>query len=140
MALVAALGGGLGRRVPPASAAWRGHAWRRMAWRRATHGGGFTITAAAGAARKVSGCRHRPLPLAPSLGSALAAPTTAAATATATATVAYDGGDYGNSYAAQRRNTAAAAPTMPTARSSYRSYDPASGTFLGYDGARHPCP
>jgi hypothetical protein len=22
----------------------------------------------------------------------------------------------------------------------YRSYDPASGTFLGYDGARHPCP
>jgi BA14K-like protein len=21
----------------------------------------------------------------------------------------------------------------------YRSYDPASGTFLGYDGARHPC-
>ncbi|MCK9908144.1 BA14K family protein [Microbacteriaceae bacterium K1510] len=22
----------------------------------------------------------------------------------------------------------------------YRSYDPASGTFLGYDGYRHPCP
>jgi len=22
----------------------------------------------------------------------------------------------------------------------YRSYDPASGTFLGYDGMRHPCP
>jgi BA14K-like protein len=22
----------------------------------------------------------------------------------------------------------------------YRSYDPASGTFLGYDGIRHPCP
>lgn len=22
----------------------------------------------------------------------------------------------------------------------YRSYDPATGTFLGYDGARHPCP
>jgi len=21
----------------------------------------------------------------------------------------------------------------------YRSYDPASGTFLGYDGNRHPC-
>jgi len=21
----------------------------------------------------------------------------------------------------------------------YRSYDPASGTFLGYDGQRHPC-
>lgn len=22
----------------------------------------------------------------------------------------------------------------------YRSYDPASGTYLGYDGMRHPCP
>jgi hypothetical protein len=22
----------------------------------------------------------------------------------------------------------------------FRSYDPASGTFLGYDGQRHPCP
>ncbi len=25
-------------------------------------------------------------------------------------------------------------------QSRYRSYDPASGTFLGYDGLRHPCP
>lgn len=24
--------------------------------------------------------------------------------------------------------------------SRYRSYDPASGTYLGYDGYRHPCP
>jgi hypothetical protein len=24
--------------------------------------------------------------------------------------------------------------------SRYRSYDPATGTFLGYDGMRHPCP
>jgi hypothetical protein len=22
----------------------------------------------------------------------------------------------------------------------YKSYDPASGTYLGYDGQRHPCP
>jgi hypothetical protein len=22
----------------------------------------------------------------------------------------------------------------------YRSYDPSSGTYLGYDGMRHPCP
>jgi hypothetical protein len=22
----------------------------------------------------------------------------------------------------------------------YQSYDPASGTYLGYDGLRHPCP
>src|SRR4051812_3435575 len=25
-------------------------------------------------------------------------------------------------------------------QSRYRSYDPASGTYLGYDGMRHPCP
>jgi hypothetical protein len=24
--------------------------------------------------------------------------------------------------------------------SKYRSYDPGSGTYLGYDGERHPCP
>jgi hypothetical protein len=24
--------------------------------------------------------------------------------------------------------------------SRYASYDPASGTYLGYDGFRHPCP
>lgn len=30
----------------------------------------------------------------------------------------------GNAYCAQR----------------FRSYDPASGTYLGYDGRRHPCP
>jgi hypothetical protein len=24
--------------------------------------------------------------------------------------------------------------------SRYKSYDPSTGTFLGYDGARHPCP
>ena len=30
----------------------------------------------------------------------------------------------------------------PTAycESTYRSYDPSSGTYLGYDGLRHPCP
>ena len=22
----------------------------------------------------------------------------------------------------------------------FRSYDPSSGTYLGYDGLRHPCP
>ena len=25
-------------------------------------------------------------------------------------------------------------------QSRYRSYDPSSGTYLGYDGMRHPCP
>ena len=35
-----------------------------------------------------------------------------------------DGGGDAAAYCAQR----------------YRSYDPASGTYLGYDGLRHPCP
>jgi hypothetical protein len=28
----------------------------------------------------------------------------------------------------------------PYCASRYRSYDPATGTYLGYDGVRHPCP
>lgn len=40
------------------------------------------------------------------------------------AVVADDGGGDSAGYCAQR----------------YRSYDPASGTYLGYDGLRHPCP
>ncbi|MGB6352285.1 MAG: BA14K family protein, partial [Pseudolabrys sp.] len=35
-----------------------------------------------------------------------------------------DGGDDGVSYCMQR----------------YRTYDPNSGTFMGNDGRRHPCP
>jgi len=37
-----------------------------------------------------------------------------------------------NAYASSSANASACAQR-------YRSYDPASGTFLGYDGARHPC-
>ena len=32
-----------------------------------------------------------------------------------------------------------AAPDQPYCARRYRSYDPASGTFLGRDGLRHPC-
>jgi BA14K-like protein len=49
----------------------------------------------------------------------------------------YDGGypGYGDEgYAV----TAGADPSYCAQR--YRSYDPASGTYLGYDGLRHPCP
>ena len=38
------------------------------------------------------------------------------------------------------RYTAAAAATTNICAQRYRSYDPSSGTFLGYDGMRHPCP
>jgi hypothetical protein len=42
----------------------------------------------------------------------------------ATVAVVPDGGGDSAGYCAQR----------------YRSYDPASGTYLGFDGLRHPCP
>jgi hypothetical protein len=42
----------------------------------------------------------------------------------ATVAVVPDSGGDSSAYCAQR----------------YRSYDPASGTYLGYDGMRHPCP
>jgi hypothetical protein len=42
-------------------------------------------------------------------------------------------GDSG-AYAAMDRGASASSCAQR-----YRSYDPQSGTFLGYDGARHPC-
>lgn len=47
---------------------------------------------------------------------------------------AYYGGDDG--YVSANAGGGDAAYCMQR----YRSYDPASGTFLGYDGLRHPCP
>ncbi|WP_035703844.1 BA14K family protein, partial [Bradyrhizobium genomosp. I (2014)] len=41
-----------------------------------------------------------------------------------TVAVVQDGGGDSAAYCAQR----------------FKSYDPASGTYLGYDGQRHPCP
>jgi len=38
-----------------------------------------------------------------------------------------------NAYAATGRSTASSCAQL------YHSYDPASGTFLGYDGRRHAC-
>ncbi|HWM48713.1 MAG TPA: BA14K family protein [Xanthobacteraceae bacterium] len=35
---------------------------------------------------------------------------------------------------------AAADDEIAYCQSRFRSYDPASGTYLGYDGRRHPCP
>jgi hypothetical protein len=54
----------------------------------------------------------------------------------------YDDTYYDNSY--YDDGTAVAVVPAGDAASScaqrYRSYDPASGTYLGYDGQRHPCP
>ena len=41
-------------------------------------------------------------------------------------------GDMTNSFAMEEQDSSYCARR-------YRSYDPASGTYLGYDGRRHPC-
>jgi hypothetical protein len=56
---------------------------------------------------------------------------------------AYYDGDYGPDYGDSGVAVVPAAPVGGDASycaQRYRSYDPASGTFLGYDGLRHPCP
>jgi hypothetical protein len=52
-------------------------------------------------------------------------------------------GESTNGYAAPEWNGTygyAAPRDQAWCESHYRSYNPASGTFLGYDGLRHPCP
>jgi hypothetical protein len=54
----------------------------------------------------------------------------------------YEPADGGPAYGGQTYGVAPAGGGDEDAycQSRYRSYDPASGTFLGYDGQRHPCP
>jgi hypothetical protein len=58
----------------------------------------------------------------------------------------YDGYGYGNyGYAAPPAVAAAPGPAVAQGdvaycESRFRSYDPSSGTYLGFDGQRHPCP
>ena len=56
----------------------------------------------------------------------------------ATAPYAYDG-DYDGAYAAAPEYSGGGSDDAYCAQR-YRSYDPSSGTFMGYDGMRHPCP
>ena len=56
---------------------------------------------------------------------------------------AYDGGNYGYNDYGYDRGYVAVAPGGDDAgycAQRFRSYDPRSGTYLGYDGYRHPCP
>jgi hypothetical protein len=46
----------------------------------------------------------------------------------------------GGAIASQQRAQAAANAEIEYCMQRFRSYDPASGTYLGYDGRRHPCP
>ncbi|MCC8942880.1 BA14K family protein, partial [Bradyrhizobium sp. Arg68] len=58
----------------------------------------------------------------------------------------YGPGYYDDSYGYYDDDSApVAVETVPSGDASYcaqryKSYDPASGTYLGYDGLRHPCP
>jgi hypothetical protein len=49
----------------------------------------------------------------------------------------YDSG-YGAEYNVDPQDGGVDSPAYCASR--FRSYDPASGTYLGYDGLRHPCP
>jgi hypothetical protein len=52
----------------------------------------------------------------------------------------YAAGNSGYGYAAPEGYGAPQAGAMSYCMSRFRSFDPASGTYLGYDGARHSCP
>jgi BA14K-like protein len=97
---------------------WRGGNWHGGGWR---HRGGFWPGVAAGAAIGALG------------------------------SYAYSGGPYydpyyyGDDYYYNDSPAVAVVPdtggdSAAYCAQRYRSYDPASGTYLGYDGLRHPCP
>jgi hypothetical protein len=48
--------------------------------------------------------------------------------------------DYDPGYAYEPAYAVAPAPVIGGGESRYRSYNPATGTYLGYDGQYHPCP
>jgi BA14K-like protein len=111
IAVVAALAATLAV-ATPASAAWRGGGW---------HGRGLGLGFAAGAIA----------------GSALAAPYYYGGYGYGYGPYAYDDG-YDEAYAAAPGYGGDQDDQSCAQR--YKSYDPSSGTYLGYDGARHPCP
>jgi hypothetical protein len=117
----AAVASGGTRSFAAAGSTWNGGRWSGGGWRH-HRGGGFWPGFAAGAA--IGG-----------LGS-----------------YAYYGGPYygdpyyyGDDYYYDDSPTVAVVPdtggdSAAYCAQRYRSYDPASGTYLGYDGLRHPCP
>ena len=115
-----AAGGFQGGGARVAAGGIRGGGWHGGGYYR--HGGGFWPGVAAGAV----------------IGGALAYPYNA---------YAYDDGpDYGYYDQPGYYDDDSAVAVAPGGNDAsycaqrYRSYDPASGTYLGYDGQRHPCP
>ncbi|MEI9805087.1 MAG: BA14K family protein [Pseudolabrys sp.] len=97
--------------VTPADAQWRGH--RGGGWH---HGGGWHRGGGGGA---IAGFAAGAL-----LGGALASRPYGY----------YDDGYYAQGY------VPGGGDAVGYCMSRFKSYDPGSGTYLGYDGARHPCP
>jgi hypothetical protein len=101
----------------PASAAWRGGGWHHGGgWRGAGIGLGFATGAIVGSALAAPYYRGYGYGYGP---------------------YAYDDG-YDEVYAAAPAYGGGGDEAYCAQR--FKSYDPSSGTYLGYDGARHPCP
>jgi hypothetical protein len=56
------------------------------------------------------------------------------------ARAAYYGGGYGNNYGSYGAYSGGDTEAVAYCTERFRSYDPASGSYLGYDGLRHACP
>ena len=126
LAVVAALAATLAV-ATPASAAWRGGGWHG-GWHHggSWHGGrgiGLGLGLATGAI----------------VGSALAAPYYYGGGGYGYGPYAYDEG-YDGAYAAAPAYSSGDDRDDAYCAQRFKSYDPGSGTYLGYDGARHPCP
>ena len=116
-----AFSGGGGRNFAAAGSNWQGGGnWHGGGWHH--RGGGFWPGVAAGAAIGALGSSYAYYG-GPYYGDGYYADDGYYDDGGTVAVVPDSGGD-SPAYCAQR----------------YRSYDPASGTYLGYDGLRHPCP
>jgi BA14K-like protein len=117
-AALALTAGAIMASVAPASAQWRGGGW---GW----HGGGWGWPAAAAAGI---------------VGGAVAAATSPLwAPGYYDYSPGYAYGPYGYNYAPGPAVTVAPGGNVAYCEARFRSYDPASGTYLGFDGLRHPC-
>ena len=109
----AIVGSSLMLAAAPAQARWHGHhgGWHHHGWH---HGGGWGAGIAGFAAGAILGSALAPGP--------------------------YYGYGYGPPAYAYEPGYADDDSAVAYCEQRFRSYDPASGTYLGYDGHRHPCP
>ena len=132
----AAIGATVLLAAAPAEAQWRGHGWHGGGWGGA--GAGFVAGALVGSAIAGSGYYYGPYGYGygPGYGPAYAyGPGYAAGYGPV-----YDDtyGDAG--YAAAPGEAYASGGDASYCAQRYRSYNPRTGTYLGFDGMQHPCP